>query len=112
MRLLDKSQGVFNQIDQLGLNQEQREADGSRYIAYLSHGVIFVTGPTGSGKSTTLYSVTADQINSQDKLNVITIEDPIEYHLGGISQIQVSNKKGLTFAARPSVTCSARTPTS
>jgi len=61
-----------------------------------SHGVIFVTGPTGSGKSTTLYAC-LNRINSAEK-NVITIEDPIEYQLGGISQIQVASKKGMTFA--------------
>jgi type II secretory ATPase GspE/PulE/Tfp pilus assembly ATPase PilB-like protein len=61
-----------------------------------SHGVIFVTGPTGSGKSTTLYAC-LNRINSAEK-NVITIEDPIEYQLEGISQIQVASKKGMTFA--------------
>jgi type II secretory ATPase GspE/PulE/Tfp pilus assembly ATPase PilB-like protein len=60
-----------------------------------SHGVIFVTGPTGSGKSTTLYAC-LNRINSAEK-NVITIEDPIEYQLEGISQIQVASKKGMTF---------------
>lgn len=93
MRLLDKSQGVFN-LDVLGLNEEQRAL--MEKVIHLSHGVIFVTGPTGSGKSTTLYSV-LNQINSVDK-NVMTIEDPVEYHLGSISQIQVATKKGLTFA--------------
>jgi general secretion pathway protein E len=58
--------------------------------------VIFVTGPTGSGKSTTLYAC-LNRINSAEK-NVITIEDPIEYQLEGISQIQVASKKGMTFA--------------
>ena len=61
-----------------------------------SHGVIFVTGPTGSGKSTTLYAC-LNRINSAEK-NIITIEDPIEYQLEGISQIQVASKKGMTFA--------------
>jgi len=61
-----------------------------------SHGVIFVTGPTGSGKSTTLYAC-LNRINSAEK-NVITIEDPIEYQLDGISQIQVASKKGMNFA--------------
>ena len=60
-----------------------------------SHGVIFVTGPTGSGKSTTLYAA-LNQIDSVEK-NVMTIEDPIEYQLGGISQMQVASKKGMTF---------------
>jgi general secretion pathway protein E len=61
-----------------------------------SHGVIFVTGPTGSGKSTTLYA-SLNRINSAEK-NVMTIEDPIEYQLEGISQMQVASKKGVTFA--------------
>ena len=94
MRLLDKSAGVFK-LEQLGLDDRQTELMDQ--VIHLSHGIVFVTGPTGSGKSTTLYAV-LQRINSRDK-NVITIEDPIEYHLSGISQIQVSNKKGLTFAA-------------
>ena len=61
-----------------------------------AHGVIFVTGPTGSGKSTSLYAY-LNRINSAEK-NVLTIEDPIEYQLEGISQIQVASKKGMTFA--------------
>jgi general secretion pathway protein E len=68
-----------------------------RSFIHMSHGIIFVTGPTGSGKTTTLYAALTE-INSADR-NIITIEDPIEYHLEGISQIQVANKKGLTFAA-------------
>jgi general secretion pathway protein E len=67
-----------------------------RYINY-SHGVIFVTGPTGSGKTTTLYAC-LDAINAPE-LNILTIEDPVEYNLDGISQVQVNVKKGLTFAA-------------
>ena len=94
MRLLDKSAGIF-ELDELGFNDRQREL--MEQVIHLSHGIIFVTGPTGSGKSTTLYAVLS-QINSTDK-NIITIEDPIEYHLDNISQIQVSTKKGLTFAA-------------
>jgi len=66
------------------------------FLLNRSHGVIFVTGPTGSGKSTTLYA-SLNRINSAEK-NVITIEDPIEYQLEGISQIQVATKKGMTFA--------------
>ncbi len=94
MRLLDKSAGVF-ELAQLGMNAEQTRL--MEQLIHLSHGIVFVTGPTGSGKSTTLYAVLSE-INSAEK-NVITIEDPIEYHLAGISQIQVSEKKGLTFAA-------------
>jgi general secretion pathway protein E len=59
--------------------------------------VIFVTGPTGSGKTTTLYAALTEQ-NTQEK-NILTIEDPVEYNLTGISQVQVNTKKGLTFAA-------------
>src|SRR5262249_33739125 len=62
-----------------------------------SHGIILVTGPTGSGKTTTLYAALS-QINTSDK-NIITIEDPIEYQLRGIGQMQVSPKIDLTFAA-------------
>jgi general secretion pathway protein E len=68
----------------------------ARRLLNRAHGVIFVTGPTGSGKSTSLYAY-LNRINSAEK-NVITIEDPIEYQLEGISQIQVASKKGMTFA--------------
>jgi general secretion pathway protein E len=93
MRLLDKSTGLFA-LDELGLWED----DLGKFDSLLnrSHGVIFVTGPTGSGKSTTLYAC-LNRINSAEK-NVITIEDPIEYQLEGISQIQVASKKGMTFA--------------
>jgi len=92
LRLLDKSTGLFA-LDELGLWEE----DLKRFDTLLSrsHGVIFVTGPTGSGKSTTLYAC-LNRINSAEK-NVMTIEDPIEYQLEGISQMQVASKKGVTF---------------
>jgi len=93
MRLLDKSSGIFS-LNELGLWSDDLKKFDS--LLYRSHGVIFVTGPTGSGKSTTLYSC-LNRINSAEK-NVITIEDPIEYQLEGISQIQVASKKGMTFA--------------
>jgi general secretion pathway protein E len=93
LRVLDKSQGVFA-LDELGLWEDDLKRLDS--LLNRSHGVIFVTGPTGSGKSTTLYAC-LNRINSAEK-NVITIEDPIEYQLGGISQIQVASKKGMTFA--------------
>jgi general secretion pathway protein E len=93
LRLLDKSTGLFG-LDELGLwENDLRKFDS---LLHRSHGVIFVTGPTGSGKSTTLYAC-LNRINSSEK-NVITIEDPIEYQLEGISQIQVAMKKGMTFA--------------
>jgi len=93
LRLLDKSTGLFG-LNELGLWED----DLKKFDTLLnrSHGVIFATGPTGSGKSTTLYAC-LNRINSAEK-NVITIEDPIEYQLEGISQIQVASKKGMTFA--------------
>jgi general secretion pathway protein E len=92
-RILDKTTKIYS-LDQIGLdNDAQRTIQ--RYINY-SHGVIFVTGPTGSGKTTTLYAC-LDAINAPE-LNILTIEDPVEYNLDGISQVQVNTKKGLTFA--------------
>ena len=93
IRLLDKSSALFG-LNELGLCSE----DLKRFDSLLSHthGVIFVTGPTGSGKSTTLYAC-LNRINSAEK-NIITIEDPIEYQLEGISQMQVASKKGMNFA--------------
>jgi len=93
LRLLDKSTGLFG-LDELGLWKDDLKKFDT--LLHRSHGVIFVTGPTGSGKSTTLYAC-LNRINSSEK-NVITIEDPIEYQLEGISQIQVASKKGMTFA--------------
>jgi general secretion pathway protein E len=93
LRLLDKSTSLFG-LDELGLwGDDLKRLDS---LLHRSHGVIFVTGPTGSGKSTTLYAC-LNRINSSEK-NVITVEDPIEYQLEGISQIQVASKKGMTFA--------------
>ncbi|GIW71541.1 MAG: type II secretion system protein GspE [Planctomycetota bacterium] len=94
LRLLDKTTRVFS-LEEIGLSPQDHELV-ERFIRY-SHGIVLVTGPTGSGKTTTLYAALS-RINSPEK-NILTIEDPIEYHLPGISQIQVSNKKGLTFAA-------------
>ena len=93
-RILDKTTKVYT-LDQIGLESRDREII-ERYIDY-SHGIIFVTGPTGSGKTTTLYACLG-QINAPS-LNILTIEDPVEYNLDGISQVQVNVKKGLTFAA-------------
>ena len=93
-RILDKTTKVYA-LDDIGL-EEDAERTIRRYINY-SHGVIFVTGPTGSGKTTTLYAC-LDAINAPE-LNILTIEDPVEYNLDGISQVQVNTKKGLTFAS-------------
>jgi len=92
-RILDKTTKIYS-LNQIGLSPDN-ERTINRYINY-SHGVIFVTGPTGSGKTTTLYAC-LDAINAPD-LNILTIEDPVEYNLDGISQVQVNVKKGLTFA--------------
>ena len=94
MRLLDK-ENLFLGLEELGLLQEKLETVGR--LIRNSHGIILVTGPTGSGKTTTLYAALS-RINSPEK-NIITVEDPIEYQLPGISQIQVKPKIGLTFAS-------------
>jgi general secretion pathway protein E len=94
MRLLDKSSRVYRLSD-IGLDS-YNEAILRRYVNY-THGVMLVTGPTGSGKTTTLYAALTEQ-NTQEK-NILTIEDPVEYNLPGISQVQVNAKKGLTFSA-------------
>jgi general secretion pathway protein E len=94
VRLLDKSARVYT-LDELGMDRET--LDRFRNLIKLEHGLILVTGPTGSGKSTTLYAA-LQEINSKDR-NVVTLEDPIEYQLEGISQTQVSVKKGMTFAS-------------
>jgi len=94
MRLLDKEQ-VLLSMDELGMGDDDQARFRNAYT--LSHGAVLVTGPTGSGKSTSLYAA-LNMINSVDK-NVITIEDPVEYQLPGINQLQVHLKAGLTFAA-------------
>jgi len=93
MRLLDKTRIILSLTD-LGMPQKNlKEFDG---LIRASHGIILVTGPTGSGKTTTLYAALST-INRTD-INIITIEDPIEYQIEGIGQIQVNPKIGLTFA--------------
>jgi general secretion pathway protein E len=93
MRLLNKSSSVF-ELRELGLSTKQLSI--LEQLAHSPNGIILVTGPTGSGKTTTLYSVLSS-INIPD-INIITIEDPVEYQLKGISQIQVNPKIDLTFA--------------
>jgi general secretion pathway protein E len=94
MRLLDKTAKLYR-LDEIGLSEGNR-AILREYLTY-NHGIILVTGPTGSGKTTTLYA-SMSEIDTTQK-NVLTIEDPVEYSLAGISQVQVNTKKGLTFAA-------------
>ena len=93
MRLLDKST-VKLELTGLGFEPEI-EKDIRRYIKK-SHGIVLVTGPTGSGKTTTLYGCLSE-INSVDK-NILTIEDPVEYELQGVGQMQVNPKIDFTFA--------------
>jgi general secretion pathway protein E len=93
MRLLDKSAKLYT-LGEIGLSQGNLELMRD-YVTW-SHGIILVTGPTGSGKTTTLYSAMGE-IDTTQK-NVLTIEDPVEYSLPGVSQVQVNVKKGLTFA--------------
>lgn len=94
MRILDRANALVR-IDQLGLSNKNKE--NILALSRRPHGMFLVTGPTGSGKTTTLYSVLSE-INSVDK-NIITLEDPIEYTLSGINQVQTNPKAGLTFAS-------------
>jgi general secretion pathway protein E len=93
MRLLDKS-NVLLSLPDLGMSQ--RDLNIFLKLIRAPHGIILVTGPTGSGKTTTLYS--ALSILNKPDINIITIEDPVEYQIKGISQVQVSPKIDLTFA--------------
>jgi general secretion pathway protein E len=93
LRLLDKSSRMF-QLHELGMPKERLLE--MRNLITLSHGIILVTGPTGSGKTTSLYAALSE-INTPEK-NIITIEDPVEYQIPGIGQVPVNRKVGLTFA--------------
>ena len=93
MRILDKSQTVVG-VEKIGLLAENRQ----RFESMITkpYGIILLTGPTGSGKTTTLYTI-LNKLNSTDS-NIITIEDPVEYQMAGVNQVQVNPKAGLTFA--------------
>jgi general secretion pathway protein E len=93
LRILDKGNVVLG-IDQLGMLPSH--TDAFRRLIALSEGIVLVTGPTGSGKTTTLYSALWEICN--EEINIMTIEDPVEYKLKGIAQIAVQPKIGLTFA--------------
>ena len=93
MRLLDRS-SVFLPFDRLGFSPQVAET--FQGLIRRPHGILLVTGPTGSGKTTTLYAA-LDKINSPDK-KIITVEDPVEYQLAGVNQIPVRSKIGLSFA--------------
>ena len=94
MRVLDKDAMKFSLS---GVGMEEDTCTKFRELIRLPHGIVLVTGPTGSGKTTTLYSSLAEIRSERNK--IITTEDPIEYQLEGINQIQVNHKVGLTFAA-------------
>ncbi len=94
LRLLEKSSSVID-LAQIGLDEKlQNQVD---QLIRQPHGIFLVTGPTGSGKTTTLYAALS-RLNDRSK-NIITVEDPIEYQLSGVGQIQVNSKIDLTFAA-------------
>ncbi|MEX0744631.1 MAG: GspE/PulE family protein [Phycisphaeraceae bacterium] len=93
LRLLDRANALLG-IEMMGMADRDRQAYEA--ILQLPHGIALVTGPTGSGKTTSLYAGLS-RINEVDR-KIITIEDPIEYHLDGINQIQVATKAGMTFA--------------
>jgi type IV pilus assembly protein PilB len=94
MRILDK-ENIRLELDKLGF--QEHELDRFRRAFNNAYGCVLTTGPTGSGKSTSLYGA-LQELNTPEK-NIITIEDPVEYQIGGITQVQVNNKAGLSFAA-------------
>jgi type IV pilus assembly protein PilB len=93
IRILDRDQGYIP-LDQIGLSQKNLEA--MRRAAKKPHGLVLISGPTGSGKSTTLYSLLSEV--DREKKNVISLEDPIEYYVDGVSQSQVRPEIGYSFA--------------
>jgi general secretion pathway protein E len=94
MRLLDKTR-TFGQLKTLGLSE--RDYKIIEEMITRPNGIIYVTGPTGSGKTSTLYSVLSEL--NKPEVNIITVEDPVEYQMSGIGQVQVRDKVGLTFAS-------------
>lgn len=94
IRILNTSGGNIGR-DKWGMSKENLQRV-DRIISN-PHGIVLVTGPTGSGKSTTLYTILSELNN--DKVNIITVEDPVEYTLSGVNQVSVNNKAGLTFAS-------------
>ena len=94
MRILNRN-SMFIDLEHLGLTEKQ--APNIKYLSSLPHGVILLTGPTGSGKTTTLYALLSRV--STGEVKIITVEDPIEYQIQGINQVQVNARSGLTFAS-------------
>jgi general secretion pathway protein E len=93
MRLLDKSK-TFGALEQLGFSE--RDFEVIKKSVARANGIILVSGPTGSGKTSTLYSILS-RLNKPE-VNIVTVEDPVEYQMAGIGQVQVNTKAGLTFA--------------
>lgn len=94
LRLLDKSAQV---LDKSVLGLEGRDLDSYNALLKNTSGVVLLVGPTGSGKSTTMSNMLRDL--SSDALNIVTLEDPVEYHLPGVNQCQINEKTGMTFAS-------------
>ena len=94
MRMLDKGHGLLT-LEDLGMEKNEREVMES--LIYRPHGMILFTGPTGSGKTTSLYAIL--QALAKPQVNIITVEDPVEYALPRVAQIQVNEKAGVTFAS-------------
>jgi type II secretory ATPase GspE/PulE/Tfp pilus assembly ATPase PilB-like protein len=94
MRMLDKGHGLLT-LEDLGM--EKNERDIMESLIYRPHGMILFTGPTGSGKTTSLYAIL--QALAKPQVNIITVEDPVEYALPRVAQIQVNEKAGVTFAS-------------
>jgi len=94
MRLLDKTK-TFGKLKDLGFSERDYTVIANSIKE--PNGIIFITGPTGSGKTSTLYSILSE-LNSSD-VNIVTVEDPVEYQMAGIAQVQVKESIGLTFAA-------------
>jgi len=93
IRILDK-QSVLHSLESLGMGEDVLK--NFKHLITLPHGIILVTGPTGSGKTTTLYAALNTIVS--DEIKILTLEDPIEYNLKGVNQVQISEKIGLTFA--------------
>ena len=93
LRILDKT-GIALSLDALGYDQQAKSK--FRELAHIPNGIVLITGPTGSGKTTTLYSVLKER--DPDEVKIFTVEDPVEYRLEGITQLQVDPAIELTFA--------------
>jgi len=96
LRILNR-RSIFYQLPELGLEPHDHRI--LKRLINLPHGIVLVTGPTGSGKTTTLYASLAKVLENSPERKIITVEDPVEYELPGISQIQIHSEIGLTFAA-------------